>query len=149
MKMEKKRLKDIAEIERAIAGKIYPQYTPMIALSASMTSDKGGIAYLKEAGEVESRYAVFLPKDEELEPLYLYYIMLSEYDEFFAKHNTNINLQIGELDHYFVYIHKDKKTRLLMVEALKGFDEEIEKEAKMLEQLGNVKKYLLKNLFPE
>lgn len=76
------KLTDIATIERAIKGKIYPAGTPMIALSASIEADKGGITFLVKDGEIESRYAAIMPSEEFI-PKYIYYAALARYPEFF------------------------------------------------------------------
>lgn len=146
-KLIKKKLKEIATIERAIKGKVYEKGTPLVALSASMEADKGGIAYVKEAGEVESRYAVIIPKNRNMPPKYLYWAMLNEYDEFYAKHNTGINLQIGELDYYEVYVHNDLESQYAVVELMNAQEQHEENEIQILEHFNKVKKYFIDKMF--
>lgn len=143
----KKKLKEIATIERAIKGKLYEKGTPLVALSASMEADKGGITYVKETGEVESRYAVITPKDKNMPPRYLYWAMLNEFDEFYAKHNTGINLQIGELDYYEVYIHDDLESQYAVVELIDTQEQQEENERQILEQFIKIKQYFLDKMF--
>lgn len=142
----RRNLKDIAIIERAVKGKLYPKGSPLIALSASMEANKGGITNLKEEGEVESRWAVILPLDNNVNPLYLYYVMLNEYDEFYQKHNTGINLQIGELDYFIIWIHEEEQDRLDVMNAMKLLDEEEEVEEQMVDELKKMKKYLVSQM---
>lgn len=146
-KPTKKKLKEIATIERAIKGKLYEKGTPLVALSASMEADKGGITYVKETGEVESRWAVIVPKDNNMPMKYLYYAMLKEYDEFYSKYNTGINLQIRELDYYEVCIHDDLESQYAVVELMEAQEKHEENERQILEQFIKVKQYFIDKMF--
>ena len=73
-------LKDIAEISRAQPGKIYPEGTNWIELSAT----KGKIGITKKSEPIESRNAVIIPKVE-IDPWYLHLILGRSLDRFLSR----------------------------------------------------------------
>lgn len=90
------KLKDIAHIERAKKGKIYPKYSTIIQISAT----KGQVEYTKQEGEVKTHYAVVLPH-EDYPPLYLYLMIETFMPHFYHKYSVGLNIkahEIGEMD---------------------------------------------------
>jgi len=90
------KLKDIAHIERAKKGKIYPKHSTIIQISAT----KGQVVYTKEEGEVETHYAVVLPH-ESYPPLCLNSMIDMFMPKFYNKYAVGLNIkahEIGEMD---------------------------------------------------
>lgn len=141
------RLTEAADVERAQRGKIYPAGSILIALSAN----SGRMEYLETAGEVDSQWAVAVPKTE-YEPWYLYYSVLSRYPKFLHKYMTGINLTEDALKYFFIPVHP----REIQKEIVRSFAlvEQMErKEEKELEHWKGAKKsyqgrMLLTNLPP-
>ena len=51
--MSRKKITEVAEVERAVKGKVYPAGCTLIALSATKPEPE----YAPDSGEIETRYA--------------------------------------------------------------------------------------------
>ncbi len=69
----RKRLTDIADIERAVSGKEYPPGTVYIQVSARAAEGREQFHRLKYAGKLESKYAAVIPH-EGVNQSYLYHL---------------------------------------------------------------------------
>lgn len=134
---------DIADVERAIKGKIYPAGCTLIPLSAAISTPN---RMTTEAGEIESRWAVVQPKDN-VNPVYLFAIIGREYPHFKAKFMTTINLQFGQLKNLEVDYHPDKSIQNTIAETLERVEDLAEKERRIVETLKEQKKYYLGTMF--
>lgn len=141
---EIKRLIEIADIERAKKGKIYPAGCTLIALSA--TKGVGDNKYHEADGEVEPRYAVIRPRIEIL-PKYLFISIQVAFSEFYQAWHTGINLQIDKLEFLKVKIH-ELEAQATIVEFYKKMTYLEEKEEQLIQKAKNVKKGYLDKLFP-
>lgn len=131
-------LKEVAQIERAQKGKIYPAGCTLIALSAA----KGDVEYLEEAGEVETRFAVVIPDSRIVLAKYLYISINQYFAEFLHKHRTGINLQFSELEYFKIGVH-DMKTQKEIICSIENTNTLIEKEEQLVNRGRDMKKYML------
>lgn len=143
MEIRTVKLLDICDCERAVAGKIYPKGSSLIALSAT----KGDIDYLTEDREVESRYAVLTVKDPgAFNSKYVNEIIAYTIQKFCATYQTGINLQFDALKYYEVQVH-DIETQNKLAEAFEVADKLLEKEQEQLAKWEKVKEWNLRKMF--
>ena len=139
-------LLDIADIERAVKGKIYNSGTVYIQVSACRRAGLEQFFALKESQEVESKYAVILPK----------FPMVSEYllealnrcaDEFMFKYvGSNINIQIETFKYFMIDWHDDLDTQRFIAAFSQTMDKALEQSDSERKHIENLKKYMLANL---
>lgn len=144
-KYEVKRLIDIADIERAKAGKLYPAGCTLIALSA--TNGESDNKYHAKDGEVEPRYAVVKPKIEIL-PKYLFISIQMAFPTFYQGWQTGINLQFDKLRFLKVKIH-ELETQAAIVEFYKKMTQLEQKQEQLIQKAQDMKKGYLDKLFPK
>lgn len=134
------RLIDVADVERAQKGKVYPAGSILIALSAT----KGQVEYVDLDSEIESRWAVAVPKTG-CESKYLYYSILTEFPRFIHIHKTGINLQMDELKYLRIHIHPPEIQK--KIEHYFSIIEQMEKkEEQEVERWKNIKKSYLEKM---
>lgn len=135
---EKCKLKEIAEITRAQAGKIYPEGTNWIELSAT----KGRVGITPQAGPIETRNAVIIPKIE-IDTYYLHLILDRSLGKFLSRYLTTINLQADVVGLMEIEYHTDIATQKKMAESFRTIEEKIETKEKELEYIEAIKKTML------
>lgn len=140
--MSRKKITEVAEVERAVRGKIYPAGCTLIALSATKSEPE----YAPDSGEIDTRYAVIVPN--KIEPEYLFEAVKWELPEFLHKHRTGINLQFSELKHLKVVVI-GKEDQLAWVRAIKKLNDQINETGKEIEVLKDMKKFYLDGMFPK
>ena len=140
--MSRKKITEVAEVERAVKGKIYPAGCTLIALSATKPEPE----YAPDSGEIDTRYAVIMPKRIESE--YLFEAVKWEMPEFLHKHRTGINLQFSELKHMKVVVI-GKQDQLAWVSAIKKLNDQINETGQEIEVLKDMKKFHLDGMFPK
>lgn len=118
---------EIAELERAKKGKGYPPGCTLIALSVT----KGQVEYRENSGEVDTRWAVVIPKDGN-EPKYIYYSIMQAFPEYLRKWKTGINLQFDNLRYLKVGLH-EKAEQQEIVDIMEMTDKKIERERERAE----------------
>lgn len=135
------RLQEVATIERAEKGKLYPEGCTLIALSAT----RGQVEYSAEGGEIESRWAVVVP-GEGNDPKYIYHSITRSFPEFLEKYKTGINLQMEVLDFLEIALHPIREQKEI-VRMLEIVEEKQKKEERLLETWKEAKKYYLGKMF--
>ena len=136
------KLTDIANIERAVKGKIYPEGSIKIQLSAT----KGAVEFQKQCGEIETKYAVVEPTIN-INRRYLFTAIEKVFPEFYHKYITDINLQIESLDFLEVCIHNDLETQEYIAKLAELNEKEILKEQMIIESYKKLKKNFMNNMF--
>ncbi len=107
-------LLDVAELEaRAQKDRIYPAGSILVQVSAT----KGDIMYLRQAGKVENKYAVILPKPD-YHGFYLFSIFRKFYPLFFEKYRQGLNLVPEDLKHFCFKVHTNEEQRKAITSAL-------------------------------
>ena len=140
--MGRKKITEVAEVERAVKGKIYPAGCTLIALSATKPEPE----YAPDSGEIDTRYAVIMPK--KIEPEYLFEAVKWEMPEFLHKHRTGINLQFSELKHLKVAVI-GKEDQLAWMRAIKKLNDQINETQQEIETMKDMKKFYMNGMFPK
>lgn len=136
------KLTDIANIERAVKGKIYPEGSIKIQLSAT----KGAVEFQKQCGEIESKYAVVEPKTN-INKRYLFTSIEKSFPEFYHRFIADINLQIESLNFFEICIHNSLETQEYIAKVAELNEKEILKEQMIIESYKNIKKNFMNNMF--
>lgn len=140
--MSRKKITEVAEVERAVKGKIYPAGCTLIALSATKPEPE----YAPDSGEIDTRYAVIMP--QKIEPEYLFEAVKWALPEFLYKHRTGINLQFSELKHLKITV-VSRENQKAWVSAIKKLNDQIDETEQEIEVLKDMKKFYLDGMFPK
>ena len=135
------KLTDIADIERAKKGKMYDAGCVIIQVSAT----DGQIYVLNEIQEVETKYAVIIPKID-VNGFYLKIAIEKELPKFLHQNQTGMNLQMDSFNTLKIKLH-NRETQDYLEQILKKYDDGLEKEREIIDELKDMKKYYLANMF--
>ena len=135
------KLTDIADIERAKKGKMYDAGCVIIQVSAT----DGQIYVLSEVQEVETKYAVIIPK-ESINGYYLKVAIERELLKFLHQNQTGMNLQMDSFKALKIKLH-NRETQDYLEQIFKKYDDGLEKEREIIDELKDMKKYYLANMF--
>lgn len=135
------KLTDIANVERARNGIIYPKWTTYIQVSAT----HGQVHQLQKVGTIETKYATIIPKID----IYMPYFKIALercVPEFLAKYQSTINIQMGDFSFFEIDLHADIKTQFEIVSLMKKCDEAKKAEEDIVGQLKAIKKIALSKM---
>ena len=135
------KLKDIAHIERAKKGKIYPKYSTIIQISAT----KGQVQFIKKDSYIETKYAVIVPNNE-YPPLFVYGMIETFMPEFYNKYAVGLNIkahEIGEMEIQLCQKNKMQEIHDFFIESSKL----LERVERKIDALQDLKKEQLDALF--
>lgn len=135
-----KKLKDIAQIERAKKGNIYPAGTIAIQISAT----KGEVIYHDKETEIESKYVAII--SNEVNKKYLYTMLKNGIEQFLFKYQNGLNLIAEDIGLFEVEILDEIKQKIIsdIYFSLEQEEENIKKE---IENLKKMKKRFSKDMF--
>lgn len=137
------RLFDVAMVERAMAGTVYPRFSTIVQISAS----SGQTAILKETSEVESKYAVVQAMPGEIDPVYLYFLLEMGMPAFFHRFKTTINMQLDAFKYMKLDVHNDMDAQHEIGKALYTLDGIIADEQRTIDRLKDFKLWHLDTMF--
>ena len=137
------RLLDVATVERAKVGKVYPAGSTIIQVSAT----QGQMRLLQEPSEVETKFAVIQPTDESVFPSYLYFVLEMVIPRFLARYQTTINIQVDAFKHLEFEVHNEPETQREIAEAFAKIDERIADEQRAIDRLKDFKSWHLDTMF--
>ena len=135
------KLKDIAHIERAKKGKIYPKHSTIIQISAT----KGQVQFIKKDSYIETKYAVIVPNNE-YPPLFVYGMIETFMPHFYHKYSVGLNIkahEIGEMEIQLCQKNKMQDIHDFFIESSKLL-EQVERK---IDALQDLKKEQLDALF--
>lgn len=139
------KLADVAIIERAETGKIYPRGCSLIPLSAWQIES---ISFLEQQTEVSGRYAVIIPNITKVLPRYLFMCIQESAPEFEARYVTGINLQHDILvEHFTIRVHEDFECIEAIENRLEAIDLMQAQEARVVKCLQGLKAGMLEKMF--
>lgn len=141
LRTKKYYLTEIAKVERARNGEVYKAGTAYIQISAT----RGQIEMLEEAGTIERKYAVILPKIE-IYPPYFKIALERAVPEFCARYQSTINIQIGDFEFFSIDIHEDYRTQVEIAQIMQQCDRAAEAENHIIDVLKDVKKISLNKM---
>lgn len=137
------RLLDVAQVERAKAGKTYPAGSILIQVSAT----QGQMRMLEEPGEVEAKYAAIVPIATDIYPPYLFLVLDMVMPRFLARYQTTINIQVDVFKHLEFEIHNEPETQREIVEVFAKLDERIADKQRIIDRLKDFKSWHLDTMF--
>lgn len=143
-KRERKPIFDLATFERVKKGKIYETGTIYIQLSAT----DGKVRYLAENKELETKYGVFIPKNEYIGSRYLYYMLDFEITAFLAKYQNGMNINPDIFKYLQVTYYPEYKYQKELAMTLDGIELRYADEKDKKEKWEAFKKYHLDGMFP-
>lgn len=139
------KLADVAIIERAKTGKIYPRGCSLIPLSAWQIES---ISFLEQPTEVSGRYAVIIPNITKVLPRYLFMCIQESAPEFEARYVTGINLRHDILvEHFTIRLHEDFECIEAIENRLEAIDLMQVQEARVVKCLQGLKAGMLEKMF--
>nr|DAP49424.1 MAG TPA: hypothetical protein [Caudoviricetes sp.] len=138
-------IRELCTVERAATGKKYKAGSCYVKLSAV----DDFVGQIKEAGEIDSRFAVFEPREdiEGIDAEYLFLTVSRSFPEFLRRYRTTINLQFDTLQHFTVQWHDDAETRRDIVEKQTAIAREIQLVEAQIEREKQAKKWYLAKMF--
>lgn len=136
-------LYDIADVERAVNGKIYPAGTVYVQVSACHRAGLEQFMETTEAGTLESKFAVILPKVPTA-PGYLRVALENGADEFMRKYvGSNINIQMENFQFFRLGWHDKVEDQERVATLLGTMEQNICAAENALKELDDMKKYFL------
>lgn len=143
---KKVKLTDIAYIERAVKDRVYPAGTVYIQVSACRRAGLDQFFLTSEAGPLESKYAVILPK-ERTDSVYMVEVLNLNADSFMYKYvGTNINIQLDSFKWFELEWHPNYETQKNIGLIMTKMREEDEREEQTIEDLKDFKKWMLSEM---
>lgn len=133
--------RQVCIVERAVSGKKYKAGTCFIKLSAVDEF----VGQIKEAGNIDSRFAVFEPK-KEVDCDYLYIAIKRVFPDFLRRYRTTINLQFSTLVNFILDWHDNEKDQRYIVEQIRMIDNEIEMIERQIDNEKQLKKWYLEKM---
>ena len=147
MNMQSRQVKlyDVARVERAVSGKIYPAGTGYIQVSACRRLEQFRIT--KEAGTLEGKYAAIIPLRPVI-PEYLQITLENSAEEFMRRYvGTNINIQMSAFNNFTLRWQDDLDAQRFVVDSLSAIQHGLEAEEEAIKQVQSMKQYFLEALF--
>lgn len=143
MELKTVRLVDIARLERAVKGKIYPAGSILIQVSAT----SGQVLLLDEAGEVDSKYVV-IAVSLDYNAHYIYHLLTKDFPEFFHAWQTGLNFQIDKFDYLTLTVH-DRAKQDEISQTLRDLETYEDYIQERIDFLVAFKAQQLRRVFPE
>lgn len=144
-----KTLPEIAEMERAQKGKMYPIGTLYIQVSACKRGGKDAWLIVSDKAQmIEDKYAVAIPSIG-IVPRYLLLALQAVTPEWHRKYvGTNINISMDAFRYLKVYINPDIRIQMEVVAQFDIIDREIELIEEQVNFDKECKKWMLNKMFP-
>ena len=136
------KLRDIAAVERAKSGVIYPADTIAIQVSAT----NGQVIFTEDDAEIESKYVIITPKII-INTHYLYMVLVLVMEEQSKKIKTGLNIQVEAVEGLKIpKLHK-MADQIAISLAFKKMDADMKAQEQVISSLKEVKRYLVDNMF--
>lgn len=140
-------LLELCDVERAKAKKCYPKGSCYIQISACRRKGLEQFKMLHTNAQLESRYAVVIPKIK-IYSAYLLIALNNSADEFMHKYvGTNINIQIENFGYFKMLFHDDYNEQKHIAEQFEVIEKLEEYERQQIKKCEDIKKWSLDNLF--
>lgn len=142
------KLLDIAKVERA-GNRYYPAGTIYIQISAAKRTGLPQFRILRKKTKLESKYAVVSPTVEMI-PDYFVFALERAAPEWKHRYvGNNINIQMDAFRYFELDYHEDICTQKYICDSLREVQKQIENVERQIGYEQRLKKYMLKNMFPE
>lgn len=143
-KKVKKSILELTDFERCVKGKVYKSGSIYIQLSAT----DGKVRYLFEDGELETKYGVFLPKDEYEVNAFLFYALEFEMPSFLARYQCGMNINPDIFKFLEITYFTEREDKVALVQLLEELKCDYQKAEQEKEGWEDFKKYHLDGMFP-
>lgn len=143
-KKVKKPILELADFERCVKGKTYKSGSIYIQLSAT----DGRVQYLLEDGELETKYGVFIPKDEFEVNAFLFYALEFEMPSFLARYQCGMNINPEIFKHLEITYFTEAKDKVMLVQLLEELKDDYKKAEQERDGWEDFKKFHLDGMFP-
>jgi restriction endonuclease S subunit len=141
-------LTDIADVDRAQKGKIYPAGTIYVQVSATPKYTDEIWNILKQSGELPGKFAVIFPKIEII-PAYLVLALTRNTAEWQARYiGDAINISMDLFKDLTVIYHPDIQAQAEILRKISVVDKTIEFESQQVELNKEAKSFFLLKMFP-
>ena len=141
-------LTDIADVDRAQKGKIYPAGTIYVQVSATPKYTDEIWHILKQSDELPGKYAVIIPKIEII-PAYLVLTLTKNTAEWQARYiGDAINISMDLFKDLKVVYHPDIQVQAEILQKISIVDKAIEFECQQAQLNKEAKSFFLQKLFP-
>lgn len=141
------RLIDVARVERAVTGKIYPAGTVYIQVSACRRADLEQFRITKEAGTLEGKFAAIIPIRPVI-PEYLQITLENSAEEFMRRYvGTNINIQMSAFNNFTLRWQDDLEAQRFVADSLSAIQRGLEAEEGEINRLQAMKQFFREALF--
>lgn len=139
-------LPEIADVERAVSGKIYPAGTVYVQVSACRRKGLEQFHMLEADSPIEGKYAVVVPKVDAYPP-YLR-TALNEYaDRFMYRYvGTNINISIHDFKYFELGWHDSLEEQRRVMAILDPMEQEIKQEEEAIKAVKDFKTQMLNDM---
>ena len=134
---------DVATVERAVTGKIYPAGSTLLQVSAT----DGRPRYMGEQGEVAQKFAVIEPDRDRVSPAYLFCALGIAVPPWLARYKTTMNIQMEAFAHLRLEIHNDRETQEEIARLFSALDDRIDGIQRTISLLGEFKRWHLDTMF--
>lgn len=137
------RLTDIADVVRTTKGTVYPKGTIYIQVSAASKTEDNPFKLLGEDSELESKYAVVLPKIDII-PEYFIEVLAVAAPKWRHRYiGTNINIQMDCFKFLVVMYHNEHEAQQYVLDTLEPFKKGIEQTKAKIELAKEFKRWSL------
>lgn len=136
-------LLDVATVERAKSGKVYPAGSILIQVSAT----NGKLRMIEAPAEVEQKYAVIEVAGDRVSAPYLLFVLEMEMPGFLRRYQTTMNIQMDVFKHLRFEIHNERDTQDEIVKVFAMLDDRIDGIEREIDGLKEFKKWHLDAMF--
>lgn len=141
----RKPILEICDFERVKKGKIYKAGTSYIQLSAT----DGVVRFLAEDKELDTKYGVFTPKQQDyICPRFIYYMLDFEMEAFLARYQCGMNINPDIFKFLKVTYYTKHSDQVELCRMLDGVQAKYDNELKQKDEWEYFKKYHLDGMFP-
>lgn len=141
-------LTDIADVDRAQKGKIYPAGTIYVQVSATPKYTDEIWNILKQSGELPGKFAVIFPKIEII-PAYLVLALTRNTAEWQARYiGDAINISMELFKELKIIYHPDIEAQAEILRKISIVDKAIEFESQQVDLNKEAKGFFLQKMFP-
>lgn len=140
------RLTDIADVVRTTKGTVYPKGTIYIQVSACSKTEDNPFKLLGLDSELESRYAVVIPKIDIIPEYFIEVLGLAAPKWRHRYIGTNINIQMDCFKFLVVMYHNEHETQRYIMDTLEPFNNAIDQTKEEIEAAKELKRWSLDNM---
>lgn len=137
-----RKLKDLADIERAKKNKIYKKGSFVLQVAAS----KGDMFYLYEDQKVADKYVVFTVK-EGINSKYLFHLINLQIDKILYLTLHGLNIDPNELENVKIKFHPDIETQNFITNIFDTIDKKMNLELRTKQAVKDLKDWHLDKMF--